>query len=155
MASRYTEKALKADIQEINMFLMDSGSVYFYELGQGAYGDTAVCRRHITNQGIVRAGVTTVEIGTPKECYNTMYQEYDHYLGKVYHTEKKSSRTRKTAKAILSPFINFTRDSVQLRPSQLVLLAKWAKWTNYRKPQGACFSLGTAFYIHLQKKVKI
>lgn len=64
---------------------------------------------------------------------------------------------RKMAKTMLSRsgVLDFSKDVVTLSQSQLVVLADWAKATKYRKSVTSSHSTGAAFYIHLQKRVKV
>ncbi len=147
--SRFTAKDLENEIKLINSFLLESGSLYHYVIGS-AYGHTQVNMCYFTSEGVSRC-LCNVEIGTPRQCDQKMTTDHYNYLGKNY----PEKITRKAAKAFLSMFIDFKKDNVQLAHSDLLLLAKWAKLTKYRKPSGASYSLGSAFYLHLQKKVKI
>ena len=91
-----------------------------------------------------------IDVGTSRECLARLHTEKSYYHAKVYF---RSTLTRKTAKGVLSGYIDFNLDPHQLSFRQKDLLHTWAKLTNYKKPLN--HSRGHGFFIHLQKRVSI
>lgn len=148
--SRFTAKDLENEIRTINEKLAGSGSVYFYKINS-AYGDTQI-HLHMMHGNGSSNNRGSIEMGTPRDCDKTMASDHYNWISQVNKYEKP---TRKAAKAILAPFINFTIDSARLSHNQLILLAVWAKLTGYKKSPTSTRSVGSAFFIHLQNKVEI
>lgn len=146
---RFTARDLEQKILETNQILVDSGSVYFYEIGS-AYGDTQVNRCYIDPEG-KRRNLSNVEMGSPRQCDQAMTSDHYNYLG----AKHVKAITRKTAKGVLSLVINFSKDCVQLNHYELMVLSKWAKLTKYRKSKTSSMSTGAAFFNHLKNKVII
>ncbi len=149
--ARYTISDLRSDIATFNEFLADSGSNYrFYSNPRN--GMQAVDIEIIGEDGKALSYKLHVDCGTSREVGARLAADEDARKGQIYYHTKP---TRAMAKGVLKPFVSFSKDVTQLRNSELTLLAKWAKITRYRKPSGSSMSLGSAFFIHLQKRVKI
>lgn len=150
MTRRYTKTDLIQDIANYNRYLAESGSNYFYR-HMGRYEWQAVDLCYVTEQG-ERRTLGQIEIGTSRECYQTLAGDWHKYSGKMYTGTKP---TRKMAKTVLALQLDFTKcyysQSLALNESLLV----WAKKTKYRKPQAANGSRCRYFYAHLQNRVKV
>lgn len=150
--SRFTPKDLQNSINHLNECLAHGISGYLF-VNMPRNNMQAVDLHYVDSEGkLHNSGMAGA--GSSREAYGEMWRVYQDRHGTIYHHETK---TRKMAKTMLSRsgLINFNLDVCRLSQSQLIVLSDWAKATKYRKSRTSSHSTGAAFYIHLQKRVKI
>lgn len=151
MATRTTRKDLEYRVKEINARLCSDGSNYQLIDGGNICG-TSLYLGAVIESGTIRNLGDCLELGSPRDCVIAADSAYYNYCD----SNHRSPITRETAKGILfNNGMSFKKDVVQISQSDLMLLAKWAKLTKYRKSATSPMSTGAAFYLHLQKKVSI
>ncbi len=150
--ARFTVTMLRDEIKKLNQYLAHGVSGYLLR-DNPHNGMQAVDLCYVDSEGqLHNSGLAGA--GTSRETYDQIYRVYQDRHGTIYHHETK---TRKMAKTMLnrSGLINFNLNVCQLSQSQLTVLSDWAKATKYRKSKSSSHSTGAAFYIHLQKRVKV
>lgn len=129
MAIRYTENALRHDIAAINRELADSASAYFYKVcprnnycAVDIYEVDALGKKKILRE---------IECGTPKECLETVRDQFRSYYGQPAEALLK---TALTAYAVIHNYLKLASnvDGMKLEPNfdsldgeSKALVGKW------------------------------
>lgn len=122
MATRFTEKALTVEVSEINKELAKSGSSLNFRVNpRNGYCAVDLC--HVDGFGKNKC-LYSPEIGTPRECSQTVSDLYHDFLGKIH---LDSPATPVMAVTVLRNQMGFSKSFEDLEGDSLVMIHNWMK----------------------------
>lgn len=127
---RYTEKALRVDVDAINRELAASGSAYYYKVWpRNGYCAVDLCTVYSDGS---HHSIDCAAAGSPRECYADIARRYGDYSNAVQLGQRI---TQRMAKAVIAPHISivvFLAEQPYSKPDDVALLVKWASKCRFK-----------------------